>query len=233
LEQPGNIADRRILRSGRIGQDKFILVRTHRIHFSDAGQGEPVFLVASTYSSHRIWNRLAPRLAAEYRLLEPDYKIGSTPLEAQTDLIAEMVKQMNIGKVHLIGGPSGSPVVFDFAARHPDLVNKLISIQGGIFAPGPDTRKPANKNWFKLGLGPRKSISLEEKASTIKAPVLYIYGTSSDVDENYVDRNIEFLKNYLPGAWIVSLEGGLSAISRSSPDEISDLILVFLRSNLS
>jgi pimeloyl-ACP methyl ester carboxylesterase len=233
LEQSPNIIVRRVFRRARFGQDKFILVKTNRIHYVEAGKGEPTLLVPGSYSTHRIWNRLMPLLAAEYRLLEPDYESSGKSVEEQTDLIAWMVQQMNQGKINLIGGAAGGAVVFDFAARYPDLVNKIVSLQGGVFSPSLDSKIPRRKQWYKINFSVKQSNRLEERAKTIISPILYLYGTKSELKGAPLGKNIEYLKNFLPHAWIVALEGGIHELSMHKPEEIADLILVFLNANLS
>ena len=56
-------------------------------------------------------------------------------IEEQADLIAKMIRALNIGKVHLIGGSYGGAIVLSLAVRHPDVVNKVVSMEGGVVIP--------------------------------------------------------------------------------------------------
>ena len=86
-----------------------------------------------------------PLLAGDFRLLALDYvgtgdsdkplKGFDYTIQEQTDIIVKMVRQMGLDKVSLIGGSYGGAIVFDFAARYPDLVNKIVSIEGGVVKP--------------------------------------------------------------------------------------------------
>lgn len=233
MEQPTHNIVRRIFRKATFGRDKFILVQKQRIHYIEAGKGEAVVLLPGTYSTHRIWNRLTPLLAVEYRILAPNYEVEDISTETQTDLIARMVQQMGIGKVNLVGGLTGGAVVFDFSARYPDLVNKIICIQGRVF-PDSYNSKNTGKKWYKINVfSGKQSNKFEERAKLIQAPILYLYGTKSDNKTIPLRKNLEYLKNYLPQAWIIALEGGIHDLSMHKPEEIADLILVFLKTNLS
>jgi pimeloyl-ACP methyl ester carboxylesterase len=136
---------RRVFHKAKFGVDRFILVQTYKIHYVEAGAGEPVILIPGSYSTYRAWNRLMPLLASDFRLIALDY-VGTgdsdKPLKGfdytvqeQSDIIAKMVQQMGLDKVNLIGGSYGGAIVFDFAARYPNLVGKIVSIEGGVVKP--------------------------------------------------------------------------------------------------
>jgi pimeloyl-ACP methyl ester carboxylesterase len=299
LESTSTQNPRRLFNKAKFGLDKFILVERYKIHYVEAGQegGEPVILIPGSYSTYRAWNRLMPLLAGQYRLLALDYVgVGDSDkprsgfeytIQEQTDLIAKMVLQMNPGKVNLVGGSYGGAIVFDFAARYSDLVNKIVSIEGGIIKPEKikgdpleyclkfpvigdifvqvtrsgmlnkpvmklvagkwytemtaDDKKEALEQidsnarsasripWHKISLARKTSKNIEEEAKSIKSPILYLYGTKSDFKENLLGKNLEYLKTYLPHAWIVAMEGGIHDLAMQKPLEVASLILEFLR----
>jgi pimeloyl-ACP methyl ester carboxylesterase len=107
--------------------------------------GDPVILVAGSYSTYRAWNRIVPLLAGHYRLLALDY-VGAGDsdkpqkgfrysVQEQARLISKLIKQLNLGCVHLIGASYGGAIALNLAARHPGLVSKVVSIEGGIVKP--------------------------------------------------------------------------------------------------
>jgi pimeloyl-ACP methyl ester carboxylesterase len=136
---------RRVFHKAKFGVDRFILVQTYKIHYVEAGAGEPVILIPGTYSTYRVWNRLMPLLAGDFRLLALDYvgtgdsdkptKGFDYTVQEQTDIIVRMIRQMGLDKVSLIGGSYGGAIVFDFAARYPELTSKIVSIEGGVVRP--------------------------------------------------------------------------------------------------
>jgi pimeloyl-ACP methyl ester carboxylesterase len=286
----------RMIHKAKYGVDKFILVQKYKIHYVEAGAGEPIILIPGSYNTYRAWNRLMPLLAEDFRLLALDYvgpgdsdkpgKGFEHTIQEQTDLIVKMVQQMGLDKVSLIGSSYGGAIVFDFAARHPDLVSKIVSIEGGVIRPEKtrsdpmeyclkfpvigdlfvkvartgDSRQPVDKQeagkwyfdmteedqkdaieqgssnaksasrvpWYKISLTRKTSLGIEEAAKYIRLPILYIYGTKSDFKKILLDKNIEYLKNFLPHAWIVALEGGIPDLVMQRPEEVASLILDFL-----
>jgi pimeloyl-ACP methyl ester carboxylesterase len=215
---------RRFWRKNRCGTDKLILVRQSKIHYVEAGQGNPVILIPGSAGTYRVWNRLMPLMAGNYRLLALDYQPADATAQDQfralqeySDLIAQMVRQLDIGKVHLIGAGSGGTVAFDLAARYPELVSKIVSILGYL-----TLLRAAGKN-------PPPSVSLEDELKAIKAPILYLYGTRTNERVISLKRNLELLQKSHPRAWIVSLAGGIFETALKNPAEVANLILDFLK----
>lgn len=291
------ITKRRIFHKAKFGVDRLILVQRYKIHYVEAGAGEPVILIPGSYSTYRAWNRLMPLLAGDFRLLALDY-VGTGDLDkpdkgfdytvqAQTDIVANMAQQMGLDKVNLIGGSHGGAIVFDLAARYPDLVNKIISIEGGVVKPDkmkgdpmeyclkfpvvgdvfikvvrsgalnkPAARvvvgkwyssmTPVDKEemleqissnaksasripWYKISIARKTSRDIEEDAKSIKTPILYLYGTESAYKEILLEKNLTYLKTYLPQAWVVAMEGGIHDLAMQKPAEVANVILEFLR----
>lgn len=241
----------RIFHKARFGADKLILVNRFKIHYVEAGQGDPVILIPGSYNTRRTWNRLMPLLSGEFRLLALDYIGRVNPdeleedtgitLQEQTDIIAGLVRQIGLEKVNLIGGYYGGASVYDFAARYPDLTEKIISIEGSLIQSDTDRNSPQNiqspkKNpglpWFKLGLNRKSVLSIEEESKFIKSPLLYLFGTQSDVKRINLTENLEYLKTYLPHAWVVALEGSIHNLASQRPADMANIILEFLRKKL-
>jgi pimeloyl-ACP methyl ester carboxylesterase len=214
----------RLFRKARYGTDKFILVQKYKIHYVDAGQGEPIVLIPGSSGSYRIWNRLIPLLADQFRLLALDYppvlaveKDALQALRGQSDLIALMARQLNIDKINLIGIGSGGKLAFDVAARYPELAGKIVSILGHLAVP------------VGKGKAAKKSAYIEDELKSIRSPILYLYGTRTNEREITLAKNLELLQKHQPRAWIVALEGGIFETATKNPAEVVNLILDFLK----
>ena len=122
------------------GTDKFVVAKGYNIHYVDAGEGEPVFLIPGAFSTYRHWNKMIPFLSKYYRLLCIDYLgVGDSDkprsgfkytIEEQADLIADMMEKLQIPKVHIVGVSYGGAIALNIAARYPQRVNKIVSIEG-------------------------------------------------------------------------------------------------------
>jgi len=136
----------------RFGEDRFVETAGYQIHYVESGKGEPVILVPGSMSTYRCWSRQMPPLSDHYRLLAIDFvgagdsdKPGSGfgyTVHDQADVIAKMIEKLKLGKVNLIGISYGGVIVMSLVSRYPDLVNKVVSVEGGVvrlekFPPNP------------------------------------------------------------------------------------------------
>ncbi len=125
----------------KYGVDRFIRVRGYTIHYVEAGAGQPVVLIPGAFTTYRAWNRVLPRLALTCRVLAVDYVgVGDSEkpesgfrytVEEQAEILAEMIRALGFAKVHLVGASYGGAVALNLAAQHPELVDKVVSIEGG------------------------------------------------------------------------------------------------------
>ncbi len=124
----------------RYGVDKFVVVQGYNIHYVEAGEGEPIVLIPGAFSTYRHWNRIIPHLSKHYRLLCVDYLgVGDSDkprsgfgytIEEQADLIVKMTEALQISKAHILGVSYGGAIALNLAARYPERVDKIISIEG-------------------------------------------------------------------------------------------------------
>jgi len=124
----------------KYGQDRFVMVQNRNIHYVETGEGQPALLIPGAWSSYRYWNRITPLLSKHYRLLALDYLgVGDSDkpqsgflytVEEQADLIAGLAEALQIPKIHIIGTSYGGSIALNFAARYPDRVGKIVSIEG-------------------------------------------------------------------------------------------------------
>lgn len=108
-----------------------------RIHYVEAGQGEPVVLIhglnASTYS----FRYIIPELAQRFRVVALDLKgFGHSErptksdysLSAQADVVAGAMEQLSIERAMVIGHSMGGAVSMRLALRHPERVKRLVLV---------------------------------------------------------------------------------------------------------
>ena len=124
----------------RYGLDKFISVQGYNLHYVEAGEGEPILLIPGAFSTYRHWNRVIPYLSEHYKLLCLDYLgVGDSDkpksgfgytIEEQADLIVKMIEALQIQEVHILGVSYGGAIALNLAARYPEKVDRIISIEG-------------------------------------------------------------------------------------------------------
>jgi len=124
----------------KYGQDRFVVVQDYNIHYVESGAGESILLIPGAWSTYRFWDRVTPLLSKHYRILALDY-LGAGDsdkprsgfdytVEEQADLIARMMDTLQIPKVHIVGTSYGGGIALNLAARYPDRVGRIVSIEG-------------------------------------------------------------------------------------------------------
>jgi len=139
----------------KYGSDRFVLVRGYTIHYVEAGEGQPLLLIPGAFTTYRTWNRVLPGLMRHNRVLavdylgvgdsdKPDQEFGYT-VEEQADVMAELIAALNLGRVNVMGASYGGAVALNLAARYPDLIERVVCIEGGALI------TPETLNYSRLG----------------------------------------------------------------------------------
>jgi pimeloyl-ACP methyl ester carboxylesterase len=100
------------------------------------GTGEPIVLVHGFLTDSELWREVAPRLAADFRVLAPDWPLGShqTPLADGADLsplglariIADFLEELQLEGVTLVGNDTGGALCQLVAIHHPQRLGRLV-----------------------------------------------------------------------------------------------------------
>jgi pimeloyl-ACP methyl ester carboxylesterase len=147
--------EHRVYSMPRYGSDRFVTVRGYVIHYVEAGRGRPLLLIPGAFTTYRTWNRVLPALALHYRVLAVDYLgVGDSDkpeqgfrytVEEQADLMAELIAALRLSRINVMGASYGGAVALNLAARYPDLVEKVVCIEGGALI------TPEMLNYSRLG----------------------------------------------------------------------------------
>ncbi len=115
----------------------------HYLDYGDPGPDGLVFvLVHGLGGRWQHWSENIPELAEHGRVIAIDLpgfgRSGPPPggysIDAFADAIAELVTQLNLPQVVLVGHSLGGPLAVRFAHRHPDLVDAIILAAGTVQA---------------------------------------------------------------------------------------------------
>lgn len=135
-------------------------VGAYRVHAVQAGAGsETVVLLHGLSGSSRWWQRNLPALAAARRVVVPDVIgfgrsrcPGPLPdLDVLAEVLAEWMRTVADGPVHLVGHSMGGLLALHVASRHPDCVSRLVLVDAAGL-PRPLT--PRNLMRFALEVAP-------------------------------------------------------------------------------
>ena len=124
------------------------------------GEGETLLLVHGMAGSSATWRAVFPQLAQRYRVLAPDLPghgdsakpRGDYSLGAFAAWLRDLLNELGIERVTVIGQSLGGGVAMQFSYQHPELCDRLVLIgSGGL---GPDV------NWtLRLLAAPGSELS--------------------------------------------------------------------------
>jgi pimeloyl-ACP methyl ester carboxylesterase len=106
------------------------------IRYRELGSGKPIVLVHGLLTNGELWRDVAPRLAVDFRVIVPDWPLGSheLPLNPGTDLsppglvkiIADFMAELDLQDVTLVGNDTGGALSQLVAVHHPARLGRLV-----------------------------------------------------------------------------------------------------------
>lgn len=227
----------------------------------------PLVLVAGLGVSSTYWVRLGRRLASSFHVLAPDLPgFGGTPrppdsrwpagpdVRQQSDQLLAWMDARRLDRVVLCGHSTGGQVAIDFAARHPDRVDRVI-LAAPTFMPGrrsivsylprllvsslfeaPSLTAMLIVEYNRAGI-PRAFQQasrfmrdpVERKLPNVKAPTLVIAG---EYDLLVTRSWTDAVAARLPRSVLVSIDNVGHAFQHSAPTVTAKVIHDFLLSRL-
>jgi pimeloyl-ACP methyl ester carboxylesterase len=106
------------------------------IRYREYGAGEPIVLVHGLLTNGELWRDVAPRLAGDFRVIAPDWPLGShqVPLKPNADLtppglariIADFLAALELENVTLVGNDTGGALCQLVAVEHAARLGRLV-----------------------------------------------------------------------------------------------------------
>ncbi|MFI4989524.1 MAG: alpha/beta fold hydrolase [Solirubrobacterales bacterium] len=106
------------------------------IRYRELGSGEPILLVHGLLVDGRLWCDVAPRLARDFRVIVPDWPLGSheQPMNQSVDLsplglaaiVADFMSELGLQDVTLVGNDTGGAICQLVAVHHPERLARLV-----------------------------------------------------------------------------------------------------------
>ena len=126
---------------GRNGQEprlvrQIVVVRHERVAYETAGSGEPLILVHGLSGSTRWWARNTSALAERHTVYLVNlpgfgalrWRGPRFVLREAATWLAEWVEAVGVGPCHLVGHSMGGYIAIRLAARHPELLRRLVLV---------------------------------------------------------------------------------------------------------
>jgi pimeloyl-ACP methyl ester carboxylesterase len=106
------------------------------VRYREQGVGEPIVLVHGLLTNGELWRDVAPRLAGDFRVIVPDWPLGSQeiPLDPGADfsplglarLIADFIEALGLERVTLVGNDTGGALCQLVAVHYPERIARLV-----------------------------------------------------------------------------------------------------------
>lgn len=131
MHSPRFLPDRRLFPF----RSNFFRARAGRIHYLDEGEGPPLLLLHGNPTWSFLYRGIVIRLRERFRCVAVDYPgfglsehpagYGYTPGE-HADAVSELVRELDLGDLTIVGQDWGGPVGLSIAAAEPRRVRALV-----------------------------------------------------------------------------------------------------------
>ena len=127
-------------------EGKFVEVYSQKIHYYETGDGPPLILLHGLGLDATFWVLQIPVLARTHRVFAVDMigfgRSDKPPLEYSIETFVEFLegfmRQAGIAKATLVGLSLGGWIAVEFAAQHPEMVDRLVLVNSaGLRPPAP------------------------------------------------------------------------------------------------
>jgi non-heme chloroperoxidase len=121
---------------GQIVRPTKISVRGIELHYIEQGQGEPLILLHGGQGDYRSWDPQVKAFSQKYRVISYSRRYNypnnnrltatnhSAVIEAED--LAAFIRELKLGRVHLVGTSIGAFTALVLAVKHPEMVRSLV-----------------------------------------------------------------------------------------------------------
>lgn len=135
-------------------EHRYLTVGGVKLHFTVAGQGDPVLLIHGVPQTWYKWKNIIPALAKHYTVIAPDYRgagdsektLGNYDKISLMEDLRGIAHQLGFGKIRVVGHDMGAMIAYPYAAVHPDEVVQLVLMDAAV---------PGTQALADLGTDPR------------------------------------------------------------------------------
>lgn len=119
---------------------KFLDLHGDRIAYQDVGSGpETLLLLHGMAGSSQTWRAVLPQLSKRYRVIAPDLLGHGESAKPRSDYslgafavsLRDLLDELGISRVTVVGQSLGGGVAMQFVYQHPDYCERLVLISSG------------------------------------------------------------------------------------------------------
>jgi pimeloyl-ACP methyl ester carboxylesterase len=163
----------------------------YKLHYLEAGRGEPIILLHGTGGEGARWMPTIQGLAANFRVIALDqvgFGQSDKPLTIYhsgvfAGFLAQFMKTIGVPKAAVMGQSMGAGVALYLAVHHPEMVERLVLVDGGGYRSASDAPAAA-PNWHNRQIS--NSGTLEESREYLEK----LYYDHSFITDQMVEQNL-------------------------------------------
>jgi pimeloyl-ACP methyl ester carboxylesterase len=126
-----------------VSEMRYLDLHGERVAYQDAGAGEALMLIHGMAGSSATWRAVIPQLSKKYRVVAPDLlghgesakPRGDYSLGAFAASLRDLLDELGISRVTVIGQSLGGGVAMQFTYQHRDYCQRLALISSGGLGP--------------------------------------------------------------------------------------------------
>lgn len=132
---------------------KQLKVNETSLAYVEQGTGTPVVFVHGASGDWRIWDGLRTEIAANYRYISMSRRYHhpnawaddgkNYTFDQQIEDVADFIRALNVGKVHLVGNSYSGRLVGYLAVKYPELLRSVVLGEPSLAAPSSAEGKAA------------------------------------------------------------------------------------------
>ena len=230
---------------GKNPNGKYINLDDSKIYYEEYGSGEPLILLEGNDGIISDFYNQIPFLSKHFRVIAVDsrgqgksfdYSKSNYGYEKFSDDLFQMVKELKLQKVNIVGWRDGGITGLIFNSKNPNLVNKLVTI-------GANTNPDGVKDELIRSIKDRYDISTDEKEKRrlnlminypnitmedlkkIKNPVLVVAGDNDVIKK----ENTTFIAEMIDEAKLEIIENSTHNVPFDQPEILNKKMLDFLK----
>jgi 2-hydroxy-6-oxonona-2,4-dienedioate hydrolase len=135
--------------------EKDVTVFSYKIHYIEAGRGAPVILLHGMGGEGARWMPTIKGLASEFRVIAPDqigWGASDKPMTIYhsgvfAEFLARFMREIGVTKAALVGQSMGAGVALQMAVHYPQLVDRMVLVNGGGFRSANDAPPTGATDW--------------------------------------------------------------------------------------
>lgn len=204
-----------------------------KLHVREMGEGFPLVILHGLFGFSDNWQTHAKKLSSYYRVILVDLRNhGHSPwsddfsYQLMVDDVKELIEDLGIRKMHLIGHSMGGKVAMLFAQQHTAILDKLIVVDIGMKA------YPMHHQHILAGM---HAIDLKTITARSQAEAILKTHIESDGVRQFLLKNL-YWKDKGQLAWrmnIEVLEREMTEILAALPQKETFVPALFIRGALS